>query len=100
MNPRRRAVLADLSLWAALALPVLAVERLHLHEPGGAWQQLAGLVVLGAACALHRRMPATAFVLAAAPGLTVAASLFTLSYGAALAAFAYLMGLRSPAVRP
>ncbi|MGY0017770.1 sensor histidine kinase [Streptomyces sp. YJ-C3] len=100
MTPRRRSALADLSLWAALALPVLAVEHLHLHEPAAAWQQLAGLAVLGAATALHRRLPATAFVVAAAPGLAVASSLFTLSYGPALAAFAYLMGLRSRAARP
>ncbi|MEV3856794.1 histidine kinase [Streptomyces sp. NPDC050095] len=100
MTIRRRAVLADLALWAALALPVLAVRQLRLHEPGPAWQQLTGLAVLAAATAAHRRHPATAFVLAATPALAIASSLFTLSYGPALAAFAYLMGLRSPAVRP
>lgn len=89
-----------MSLWGALALPVLAVEWLHLHEPDSTWQQLTGIAALGAATALHRRFPATAFLLAAAPGLAVASSLFTLSYGGALAVFAYLMGLRSPAVRP
>ncbi len=92
--------MADLALWAVLALPVLAVEWLHLHEPDSTWQQLAGIAALGAATALHRRRPATAFLLAAAPGLAVASSLFTLSYGCALAAFAYLTGLRSPAARP
>ncbi|MEV5611617.1 histidine kinase [Streptomyces sp. NPDC052225] len=79
---------------------MLAVEGLHLHEPAGIWQQVAGIAALGAATALHRRGPAVAFLLAAAPGLAVASSLFTLSYGCALAAFAYLMGLRSRALRP
>ncbi|MEU6847025.1 histidine kinase [Streptomyces sp. NPDC046716] len=97
MNPRRRvAVLQDLALWAALCLPVFAVERLRLSEPGSGWWQLAGIAVLGAATALHRRLPATAFLLSALPGLVVASSLFTLSYGIALAVFAYLMGLRPP----
>ncbi|MFJ9087437.1 sensor histidine kinase [Streptomyces sp. NPDC102384] len=100
MEDRRRTLLVELSLWGALAVPVLAVEWLHLHEPGSTWQQLTGIATLGAATALHRRLPATAFLLAAAPGLAVASSLFTLSYGGALAVFAYLMGLRSPAVRP
>ncbi|MFI6878740.1 sensor histidine kinase [Streptomyces sp. NPDC050400] len=100
MRARRGTLVADLALWAVLALPVLAVEWLHLHEPDSTWQQLAGIAALGAATALHRRLPATAFLLAAAPGLAVASSLFTLSYGCALAAFAYLMGLRSPAARP
>ncbi|WP_327670764.1 MULTISPECIES: histidine kinase [unclassified Streptomyces] len=100
MEDRRRTLLVELSLWGALAVPVLAVEWLHLHEPDSTWQQLTGIAALGAATALHRRLPATAFLLAAAPGLAVASSLFTLSYGGALAVFAYLMGLRSPAVRP
>ncbi|MFF3496084.1 sensor histidine kinase [Streptomyces sp. NPDC002795] len=100
MTSRCRALMVDLLLWGALALPVPAVEWLHLHEPDSTWQQLAGIAALGAATALHRRRPATAFLLAAAPGLAVASSLFTLSYGGALAVFAYLMGLRSPAVRP
>ncbi|MGD6744797.1 sensor histidine kinase [Streptomyces sp. BH106] len=100
MEDRRRILLVGLSLWGVLALPVLAVEWLHLHEPDSTWQQLTGIAALGAATALHRRLPATAFLLAAAPGLAVASSLFTLSYGGALAVFAYLMGLRSPAVRP
>ncbi|MFJ8826303.1 sensor histidine kinase [Streptomyces sp. NPDC102467] len=97
---RHRAALTDLTLWAASALPVLVVEHLHLHEPSTAWKQLAGITALAAAAATHRRLPATAFVMAATPGLAVASSLFTLSYGPALAAFAYLMGLRSRAVRP
>ncbi|WP_338698997.1 histidine kinase [Streptomyces sp. Q6] len=97
---RRRTVLADLALWAALTVPVLAVEGLHLHEPDSTWQQLAGIAALGVATALHRRRPAVAFLIAAAPGLAVASSLFTLSYGCALAAFAYLMGLRPPTARP
>ncbi|MFJ9040854.1 sensor histidine kinase [Streptomyces sp. NPDC102406] len=100
MTPGRRRALAHLSLWAALALPVLLVDHLHLHEPSSAGRQLAGLATLAAATALHRRLPATAFTLAAAPGLAAASSLFTLSYGPALATFAYLMGLRSRAVRP
>ncbi|MBO1333898.1 sensor histidine kinase [Streptomyces sp. VRA16 Mangrove soil] len=101
MNPRRRtALIADLSLWAVLVLPVLAVERLRLSEPASVRQELAGLAVLGAATALHRRLPAAAFLVAAAPGIAVASSLFTLSYGCALAVFAYLMGVRSAAVRP
>ncbi|RVU16776.1 ATP-binding protein [Streptomyces antnestii] len=84
-------------LWAVLAVPVLAVDRLGLHERSPLWAQLAGLAVLAAATTLHRTWPATAFLLAAAPGLVASPSLFTLSYGCALAVFAFLLGLRGTA---
>ncbi|MFB6676993.1 sensor histidine kinase [Streptomyces sp. NPDC056390] len=84
------------SLWAALAVPVAAAERLGL-ERSPLWAQLTGLGVLAAATALHRTWPATAFLLAAAPGIATSPSLFTLSYGCALAVFAFLLGLRGRA---
>ncbi|WP_406104936.1 histidine kinase [Streptomyces sp. NBC_01003] len=84
-------------LWAALAVPVVAAERLGLNERTPLWAQLTGLAILAAATALHRTWPATAFLLAAAPGLATSTSLFTTSYGCALAAFAFLLGLRGTA---
>ncbi|MFG2659103.1 sensor histidine kinase [Streptomyces sp. NPDC048425] len=83
-------------LWAALAVPVAAAERLGL-EGSPLWAQLTGLAVLAAATALHRTWPATAFLLAAAPGIATSPSLFTLSYGCALAVLAFLLGLRGTA---
>ncbi|WP_406338223.1 sensor histidine kinase [Streptomyces sp. NBC_00649] len=83
-------------LWAALAVPVAAAERLGL-ERTPLWAQLTGLAVLAAATTLHRTWPATAFLLAAAPGIAASPSLFTLSYGCALAVFAFLLGLRGTA---
>ncbi|WP_432181841.1 sensor histidine kinase [Streptomyces sp. NBC_00063] len=84
------------SLWAALAVPVAAAERLGL-ERTPLWVQLTGLAALAAATTLHRTWPATAFLLAAAPGIAASPSLFTLSYGCALAVFAFLLGLRGTA---
>ncbi|MFF1358977.1 sensor histidine kinase [Streptomyces sp. NPDC058297] len=84
-------------LWASLAVPAVAAERLGLNERTPLWAQLSGLAILAAATALHRTWPATAFLLVAAPGLATSASLFTTSYGCALAAFAFLLGLRGTA---
>ncbi|MFD5125467.1 sensor histidine kinase [Streptomyces sp. NPDC058385] len=84
------------SLWAALAVPVAAAERLGL-ERTPLWAQLTGLAALAAATTLHRTWPATAFLLSAAPGIAASPSLFTLSYGCALAVFAFLLGLRGTA---
>ncbi|MFF2253555.1 sensor histidine kinase [Streptomyces sp. NPDC058142] len=83
-------------LWAALAVPVAAADRLGL-ERTPLWAQLTGLAALAAATTLHRTWPATAFLLAAAPGIAASPSLFTLSYGCAPAVFAFLLGRRGTA---
>ncbi|MFH8490383.1 sensor histidine kinase [Streptomyces longisporoflavus] len=87
-------------LWAALSLPALTADRIGLNEPRPAWQQAAGIAALGLAAATWRRHPPAAFAAAAAPGLATAPSLFTLSYGPALATFALLMGRKATRVRP
>ncbi|CAM5693312.1 hypothetical protein SALBM135S_00379 [Streptomyces alboniger] len=87
-------------LWAALATPVLTVDRLGLNEPTDAGGQLAALAVLAAAVAARRAHPLLAFLLAAAPGLATAPSLFTLSHGPSLAVFALLLGRRARHTRP
>lgn len=79
-------------LWAALAAPVVTVDRLGMNEPADARQQLTALAVLAGAVAVRRASPLLAFLLASALGLAAAPSLFTLSYGPALTVFALLMG--------
>ncbi|MFV0134458.1 sensor histidine kinase [Streptomyces sp. HMX87] len=87
-------------LWAALALPAVAAERLGLTEPdAGRWQP-AALGVLAVSAALARRRPLTAFALTAALSLATAPALFTVAYGPALAVLALLLGLRAPGARP
>ncbi|MEV0653382.1 histidine kinase [Streptomyces sp. NPDC050395] len=56
--------------------------------------------MLALAVATRHHRPAAAFAAAAALGLATAPSLFTISYGPALAAFALLMGRRSTRLRP
>ncbi|MEU5956810.1 histidine kinase [Streptomyces sp. NPDC047525] len=90
----------DALLWAVLALPALMADRLGLNEPRPAWQQAAGIAVLGLAVAVWRRRPLVAFAAAAGLELAAAPSLFTLSYGPALAVFALLMGRRADRLRP
>ncbi|MFE6162419.1 sensor histidine kinase [Streptomyces sp. NPDC056486] len=97
MRSRRR---ADALLWAALAIPALTVDRMGLNEPRPAWQQAAGIAVLGLAAAVWRRWPQIGFAAAAGLELAAAPSLFTLSYGTALAVFALLMGRKATRVRP
>ncbi|MGW6275207.1 sensor histidine kinase [Streptomyces sp. NPDC055060] len=96
LRGRRR----DALLWAALALPALTADLMGLNEPRPAWQQATGLTVLALAAATHRRHPPTAFAATAALSLAAAPSLFSLSYGPALAAFALLMGRRATGLRP
>ncbi|MEU1149876.1 sensor histidine kinase [Streptomyces sp. NPDC005863] len=87
-------------LWAALATPVLTVNRLGLNEPRPLAQQLTGLAALAAATVLSRSRPLLAFLLPAALGLATAPSLFTLAYGPAFAVFALLLGRRADRARP
>ncbi|MGW6020916.1 sensor histidine kinase [Streptomyces sp. NPDC055099] len=87
-------------LWAALAIPAACAAPLGLTEPHPAWLQATGATVLALATATRHRRPATAFAAAAALGLATAPSLFTVSYGPALATFALLMGRRSTRLRP
>lgn len=56
--------------------------------------------MLAAATAVARRRPLTAFALTAALCLADAPALFSLSYGAALAVFALLLGLRAERTGP
>lgn len=90
----------DALLWAALALTALAVAHLGLGESRSAWPQAVGAVALGGAAVIWRRWPPAGFAVVAALGLATAPSLFTLSYGPALAVFALLMGRRSRRIRP
>ncbi|MER5300304.1 histidine kinase [Streptomyces lasiicapitis] len=89
----------DAALWVALAVPAASADAIGLNEPRPLWAQLAGLAVLAAATATWRARPATAFLLAAALGLT-APALFTASYGPALVVFALLLGKHGPRTRP
>lgn len=84
----------------ALVIPAVSADRLGLNEPRPATLQAAGATALALAVAARRRHPAAAFATAAALGLAAAPSLFTVSYGPALAAFALLMGRRSTRLRP
>lgn len=86
--------------WAALALPVLAVDRLGLNEPRPLRQQIAGLAVLALATATARNRPLAAFGLTAVLSLASAPALFSLSFGPALAVFALLLGLRAASTAP
>ncbi|MEU4463687.1 histidine kinase [Streptomyces sp. NPDC024017] len=87
-------------LGAALALPALTADRIGLNEPRPVWQQAAGVVVLGVAAAVSRRLPLVAFGLAAALSLAAAPALFSVSYGPSLGVFALLLGLRAGRARP
>ncbi|MBM7171469.1 ATP-binding protein, partial [Streptomyces sp. G44] len=71
-----------------------------MNEPRPAWQQITSLAVLAAAVAVRRTRPLPAFLAAAGLGLVTGSSLFTLSYGPALAVFALLLGRRAHRVRP
>ncbi|WP_309248872.1 histidine kinase [Streptomyces sp. MNP-20] len=97
MRTRRH---VDALLWLALATPAATADAIGLNEPRTAWQQLGGLAALAAAAAIWRRRPTLAFLLAAAPGEATAPSLFTVSYGMALAAYAFLLGRHGPRARP
>ncbi|WP_069886316.1 sensor histidine kinase [Streptomyces luteocolor] len=90
----------DALLWAALAVPVVSVDRLGLNEPRSAVQQFLALAVLATAVAVGRARPLLAFLLTAALGLATASSLFTLSYGPAFAVLALLLGRRGSRARP
>ncbi|MEV6757464.1 histidine kinase [Streptomyces sp. NPDC051214] len=87
-------------LWVALAIPAASAGPLGLSEPRPAWLQAAAATALALAVATRHYRPATAFAATAALGLATAPSLFTVSYGPALALFALLMGRRSTRVRP
>ncbi len=80
-------------------MPAASADAIGLNEPRPLWGHLTGLAILAAAAITWRSRPLTAFLLAAAPGLT-APALFTVSYGPALAAFALLLGKRGPRARP
>ncbi|MGV9880836.1 sensor histidine kinase [Streptomyces sp. NPDC003006] len=96
MERRTRGLL----VWAGLAMPVVSVDRVGLNEPHSAGTQLGTLTVLAGAVGICRARPLLAFLAAAALGLLTAPSLFTLSYGPALALFALLLGRRAARARP
>ncbi|MEV2252262.1 histidine kinase [Streptomyces sp. NPDC050147] len=87
-------------LWVALVIPAVSADHLGLDEPRAAWPQAAGAAALALAVAGRHRWPAAAFTAAAGLGLVAAPSLFTLSYGPALAVLALLMGSRATRIRP
>lgn len=97
---RRGRRAADALLWAALAVPVVTVDRIGLNEPRTPAEQLAGIATLAAAVAIRRRSPLTAFAATAALSLASEPALLTLSYGPALAAFALLLGRHAQQTRP
>ncbi|MEV8598148.1 histidine kinase [Streptomyces sp. NPDC052012] len=97
---RRAAICRAALLWAALAAPALAADRIGLNEPRPLWQELSGLGVLAVAVGLSRRQPLAAFALTAALGLALAPALFSVSYGPALGVLALLLGSRAAGVRP
>ncbi|WP_033328334.1 sensor histidine kinase [Streptomyces yerevanensis] len=97
---RRRRRAADALLWAALAVPVVTVDRIGLNEPRTPAEQLAGIATLAAAAAIRRRSPLTAFAATAALSLASEPALLTLSYGPALAVFALLLGRHAQQTRP
>ncbi|MEU4999860.1 histidine kinase [Streptomyces sp. NPDC021622] len=71
-----------------------------LNEPRSVALEVAGLGALALAVGIWRRYPLGAFVVVAGLGLALAPSLFTVSYGGALALFALLMGRRAEHARP
>ncbi|NEA43173.1 histidine kinase, partial [Streptomyces sp. SID11385] len=86
-----------LGLWTVLAVPVVLARLFGLveHVPWGATGLGLAALALAALCA--RRLPATALLLAAAPGLAFGTALFTADYGLALPVLAHLLGLRGGA---
>ncbi|MGP3924010.1 sensor histidine kinase [Streptomyces sp. 8N616] len=97
---RHREVLADAVLWVALAVPVAFGDSLGRNQPLPWWQTIMGVLLLAVAVALARTRPALALLVVAALGLAATPGLFTVSYGPALSAVAYLLGRRADAARP
>ncbi|MEU9608744.1 histidine kinase [Streptomyces sp. NPDC048057] len=101
---RRRAL--DLALWALVCAPVLlngdgdGPGRWAGSWLGSWWASAAGAALLGAAVAVGRRRPLTALVMALGLSAVHSSQLITPQYTAALVAFGYLAGRRSPRARP
>ncbi|MFD7665703.1 sensor histidine kinase [Streptomyces sp. NPDC059788] len=97
-RPRWAAGLLDVCLWVALSVPLTAafdgVPRTRM------WTAVLGIPLLGAAVAVRRRWPLVALAVPVALGLATTRDLFTFEYTAALAALAYLAGVRVERARP
>lgn len=93
-------MLPDTLLWVALAAPAFAATGLGLNTPRPWWQSVCAVVLLAVAVVASRARPALGLLLVAGMGLATSPSLFTLSYGPALAVLAYLLGRRSARARP
>ncbi|MGA5132495.1 sensor histidine kinase [Streptomyces olivoreticuli] len=99
-RPALTTVLPDTLLWVALVAPGFAAAWLGLNTPRPWWQSLGGAAVLAVAVVASRTRPVLGVLLAAGLGLATSPSLFTLSYGPALAVLAFLLGRRSAGARP
>ncbi|MFD5555423.1 sensor histidine kinase [Streptomyces sp. NPDC127068] len=88
------------ALWAALCVPVLAAGPLGFSEPLPPAHRIAALALLAAATVLGRARPLLAFLLVAALALATGSALLTLETGAALTAFALLLGVRADRAGP
>ncbi|MEV8478852.1 histidine kinase [Streptomyces sp. NPDC051173] len=99
-RPALTTVLPDTLLWVALAAPAFAATGLGLNTPRPWWQSACAVVLLAVAVVASRTRPVLGLLLVAGMGLATSPSLFTLSYGPALAVLAYLLGRRSARARP
>ncbi|TXS56987.1 sensor histidine kinase [Streptomyces sp. t39] len=93
-----REVLADLALWAVLALCVLL--RSDPNDGGSWWWVAAGVPLLGVAVLLCRGAPLVSLGIAVVLSAWQTPELFTASYAPAMAAFGYLSGRRTATARP
>jgi signal transduction histidine kinase len=87
---------ADVLLWLAITAPVLISD--DEPSPGGLpllWMRIAAVPLLGLAVHLARRQPLAAAAVPAALGLAVTPEMAVGNLVVALAALAYLLGLRS-----
>ncbi|MEU5421422.1 sensor histidine kinase [Streptomyces sp. NPDC001407] len=99
-RPALTTVLPDTLLWVALAAPGFAATGLGLNAPRPWWQSVCAVVFLAVAVVASRTRPVLGLLLVAGLSLAASPSLFTLSYGPALAVLAYLLGRRSAGARP
>ncbi|WP_342451965.1 histidine kinase dimerization/phosphoacceptor domain-containing protein, partial [Streptomyces palmae] len=92
--------LRDLVLWALLTVPVMFGDWFARSVRPPWWQTGCGVLLLAVAVACSRRFPVAALLVVGGLGLATSPSLFTLSYGPALAVVGYLLGRRAQASRP
>ncbi|MFI0261030.1 sensor histidine kinase [Streptomyces sp. NPDC017056] len=91
-RPRWAARLLDVCLWLALCIPLTAA--FDTVPPTRMWTAVVGIPLLGVAVAVRRKWPLAALAVPVGLGLAASRDLFTFEYAAALAALAYLAGVR------